>query len=64
MTDVIDDSEHPCYRCLVKACCHNWCSGFFRWLAEYQEVHGTIKDDIMVNYIVKKSRNESWSEKN
>ncbi len=63
MTNILNDSEHPCYKCLVRACCHNWCSAFFRWMEEYQDTHGTFNDDILVNFVVKNSRNEAWTKR-
>ena len=56
-----DKSEHICYKCLTKACCNGWCSDFFRWLKEYQDSQGVVDEDMMINYVVKYSRNESWT---
>jgi len=60
MSKTIDNTEHPCHKCLVRACCRNWCSDFFRWIFKYQKIHGVITDDVILD-IVKRSRNESWS---
>jgi len=62
-TDLTNVSEHICYQCLTKACCSGWCSDFFRWLEDLQNRHGTLDDDTLVDYVVKYSRNESWTKK-
>jgi len=60
----IDKSEHPCDKCLTKACCRGWCSDFFRWIEILQEkMGGVIDEDTLINFVVKYSRNESWTKK-
>jgi len=56
-------SEHPCYRCLVKACCSKWCSIFYNGLFDIQKKYGVIDDDTLIDFIIKYSRSESWKTK-
>ena len=59
----LDKFEHPCYKCLTKACCSKWCSGFFRWVLHLQETRGYLSEDTLINFVVKYSRNEKWTKK-
>ena len=58
-----DPNEHPCYKCLTKACCSKWCSDFFDWIGILQKAHGHLSPETMINFVVKHSRSNRWTTK-